>query len=277
MGSGIEAELKRYRDKDPELAQVLDFYKEIFEIQKSARDKIGPTSLLDDATAKLESGRFILEGSHPAIDYGVFKEAALKLSGAFSKMAGQEFPVEELLALPQLQEENIDSLAGDVLNNRIGYIMDFAEGSGFNAETVFHFLHQLLIPFFQAAAEGYADTIEKAAWQQGNCPYCGSQPRYARFHLSDGRRLLYCPLCHSQWRFPRLCCPFCGNDDQQKLKHAHIGNDEAHRIDVCEVCRRYLKTTDERQLGHEVIPQVEDVATMALDYLAEREGYHREA
>ena len=112
---------------------------------------------------------------------------------------------------------------------------------------------------------------------QGSCPYCGSQPRYARFHSDDGRRLLYCPLCRSQWRFPRLCCPYCGNDDQEKLRHFYVDKDEAHRVDICDVCRRYLKTTDERQLGREVIPQVEDVATMALDYLAEREGYHREA
>ncbi len=275
MGSGIEAEISRYGEKNPELAPVLDFYKEIFDIQESARKKLGPTPLFEDAASRLESGCYILQGNHLPIDYEVFRETALTLAVAFSKQAGQEFPVTELLALPQLQAENVKSLADDVLNNRIGYISDFAAGSSFNEETVFHFLHNLLIPFFQTGAGGYAETFENAQWLRGVCPYCGSQPRYARFHHEDGRRLLYCPLCRSQWRFARLCCPFCGNSDQKKLKHAHIGGDEAHRIDVCEVCHHYIKTTDERRIDKETSPQVEDAATMALDLLVEREGYKR--
>ena len=277
MRTSIAAELNRYRDKNSELVQVLNFYKEIFEIQESVRKKIGPTPLLDGAPAKLESGRFILEGQPSSIDYAVFKETALEMSEAFSRQAGQPFPVADLLALPQLKPGNINNLAGDVLSNRVSYISDFAIGSGFNEETVFHFLHNLLIPFFQARAEGYADIFEQAQWLKGICPYCGSQPRYARFHYDDGRCFLFCPLCRSQWRFLRLCCPFCGNSDQKKLKHFHVGEDEAHQVDVCEVCHRYIKTTDERRLDKEVIPQVEDVATMSLDYLAAREGYHRDA
>ena len=51
-----------------------------------------------------------------------------------------------------------------------------------------------------------------------------------------------------------------------------------YRIDVCEQCKRYIKTLDERKGGDEkraFIPSVEDLATMYLDIVAEKEGYER--
>ncbi len=97
-----------------------------------------------------------------------------------------------------------------------------------------------------------------------------------RLLKEDGRRILYCPLCRSEWRFPRLGCPFCGNSDHAKLRHCQLGDDLSHRLDVCDSCKRYIKTTNERSLGREVIPQVEDVVTLSLDYLADMEGYSRD-
>ena len=49
----------------------------------------------------------------------------------------------------------------------------------------------------------------------------------------------------------------------------------AYRIDVCDKCKRYIKTIDAKELGMEVIPRIEDVGTMYLDILAEKQGYKR--
>jgi FdhE protein len=275
----LTEELERYRGKSPELEELVGFYKEVFKIQESTRSKIGsaPEVVIEAALGRLEAGHFILEGKGPTINYGVFKETAKALSEAFSKATGKKFPIAELLALPQLKPEKIYTFSADILNNRIDYLKDFSKGTEFNKETIFHFLHNLVIPFFQAEAERYGDLFGKAEWLKGICPFCGSPPRYARFHKEDGRRLLSCPLCRSQWRFHRICCPFCSNSNQKKLKHCQLGKDEGHRVDVCDVCKRYIKTTNERQMDREVIPQVEDVVTIALDYLATQEGYHRDA
>lgn len=275
----LAEELERYRGDTPELEELIDLYKEVFRIQESARLKIGaaPEVVLGDASKRLGAGHFILEGSAPTIDYAIFKEAAQALGEAFSKASGRKFPVQELLALPQLKPEGLSGFAADILNNRIDYLNDFARGTDFNEETIFHFLHSLVVPFFQAEADNYRDLIWESDWMKGICPFCGSPPRYARLLKEDGRRILFCPLCRSEWRFHRICCPFCSNSDHQKLRHCHLGKDEGHRADVCEKCRGYIKTTNERQLEREVIPQVEDVTTVALDYLATQEGYHRDA
>lgn len=280
--SGFERlaeELERYRGTNPELEELIDLYKEVFRIQESARSKVGPTPdiVFDEACRRLDSGHFILEGRAPALDAALFKETALALGEAFSRTSKQKFPTEELLALPQLKPEALGDFTADILGNRIDYLKQFAKSTDYNEETIFLFLHSLVIPFFQAEADGCQAIIKESAWTKRICPFCGSLPRYARLLKEDGRRILYCPLCRSEWRFPRLGCPFCGNSDHAKLRHCQLGDDLSHRLDVCDSCKRYIKTTNERSLGREVIPQVEDVVTLSLDYLADMEGYSRDA
>jgi len=211
------------------------------------------------------------------MDAKLFSEAARGLAEVFSKVSEQPFPIEKLLALPQLKPQAMADFALAILSNKVDFLKQFAQTTDYNQETIFFFLHSLVVPFFQIEAENYEGIISEVGWQKGICPFCGSLPRYARFDKEDGRRILFCPLCHSQWRFPRLLCPFCLNSAQPKLSYIYMGKDRAHRADVCNNCKQYIKTTDERALGRKVIPQVEEVITIPLDYLAVKEGYHRAA
>jgi len=49
-----------------------------------------------------------------------------------------------------------------------------------------------------------------------------------------------------------------------------------YRVDVCEKCKRYIKTIDTKEIGEEVIPLIEDIGTLHLDILAQKEGYKKE-
>lgn len=275
----LTEELERYRGTNPELGELIDLYQEVFKIQELTRSKAkaAPGISFNEARRRLDRGQFILEGKAPAIDAGLFKETALALGEVFSRVSRRRFPIPELLALPQLKPKALGDFASDILTNRIDYLKQFARSTDYNEEAVFLFLYSLVVPFFQAEADNYQNIIKEASWIKGVCPFCGSPPRYARFLEEDGRLLLFCPLCRRQWRFPRLACPFCGNSDHKKLRHFHLGEDSAHRVDVCNKCRRYIKTTDERRLKRGAIPQVEEVVTLPLDYLAARQGYQRDA
>ena len=271
----LTAELEAYRSHQLELEPVLRLYQAIFEIQESALWRT-PSALavpLAAALARLRSGQPILEGTALHLDYPLFRETAVSLGAAFSQTSGEAFPTTALLGLPQLQPGNLDSFVADLLANRTDAIRDFARGTSFNEATVFFFLHSLLTPFFQARAAPYQELVAQSGWHAGCCPFCGSAPAYARLLLADGSRQLYCPLCRSEWRFSRLACPFCGNEDQKLLRYCHREGDPGHRADVCERCQRYIKTTDERSLGREVIPQLEAAVTPGVDSLAESCGY----
>jgi FdhE protein len=69
-------------------------------------------------------------------------------------------------------------------------------------------------------------------------------------------------------------CPFCGNDEQQALAYFTIEGDERYRVDVCNVCKRYIKMVDFRESKEEANLDVEDIATLHLDMLANEEGYN---
>jgi FdhE protein len=81
-------------------------------------------------------------------------------------------------------------------------------------------------------------------------------------------------MCSARWRYPRLKCPFCGNEDQNTLKVLFPGDTtSAYRADVCEKCKRYIKVVDLRKTQSKTISEIEDWATIEIDLLAEREGF----
>ena len=96
------------------------------------------------------------------------------------------------------------------------------------------------------------------------------------FDEADGRRRLACGLCGTRWRFPRLECPFCRNRDQKKLGFLAVespGLAPGYRVDVCEKCKRYVKTVDRRTLKKPITLELAEVLTPELDEAAMERGY----
>jgi len=124
------------------------------------------------------------------------------------------------------------------------------------------------------AANGGARTREAPAHR---CPACGSAPSVARLRRADGRRVLTCGLCGSEWEAVRLACACCGTLEQSRLGVLRLGDAGPRWVETCDGCKGYIKTVDERRLpeGEVVLPIVEESATLHLDLLAEREGYIR--
>lgn len=111
-------------------------------------------------------------------------------------------------------------------------------------------------------------------WEEAFCPICGSRPGMAEFAGEEGKRFLGCSACNYKWKFKRLQCPYCGNNDPEKLSYFTVG-DGVTRIDVCKVCSRYIKTHDSRKDEDYISLDIEDIMTLHLDMLANKEGYER--
>ncbi|MBM3324805.1 MAG: formate dehydrogenase accessory protein FdhE, partial [Calditrichaeota bacterium] len=133
---------------------------------------------------------------------------------------------------------------------------------------------ELAKPFFHRHGRALSKK-HLSLWHRGECPCCGGFPRMARLEKETGRRHLWCDLCNVEWPFVRLPCPFCGNDDAEKLGFLEIEGQKIYRITVCKACNGYLRTMDERQLPEGVFADMmlEDVAAFPLDFVARREGY----
>jgi FdhE protein len=149
-----------------------------------------------------------------------------------------------------------------------------------SAEALLFFGRVLAAPFAAHAAR-YVRTESDGAFgandHSGHCACCGSPPGLATLTRDDGRRVLHCSLCGQSGRFTRLACPHCGSRDRDALTFVRLNESDPRWIEACEKCRHYVKTVDERRLPdtEQIIPVVEETATLYLDLLAEKEGYAR--
>jgi FdhE protein len=109
-----------------------------------------------------------------------------------------------------------------------------------------------------------------------SCPECSAAPFLAvlRPAAEGGARSLLCSACYNEWPFNRLLCPACGEQDYAKLP-VYTAEQFPHiRIDACDACKTYVKAID-LTLNGLAVPEVDDIASIALDLWAKEQGYVR--
>ena len=108
------------------------------------------------------------------------------------------------------------------------------------------------------------------------CPACGNPPQLSvwREFNNGARRSLVCSLCSTEWEFRRVLCPYCKEQNKDKLPLFTAEEFLQARIEGCDSCQSYIKCIDLSRDGH-AVPQVDDLATMAFDLWAHEQGYTR--
>jgi len=159
------------------------------------------------------------------------------------------------------------------------YLDSIAENKDFNRWLVLVLAESSISPFLEAYAEKLKGHVDQESWLRNYCPVCGSEPVLGELKNVEeiqGAKFLICSSCGFEWRFKRLGCPFCGNVNHEKLRYFTTETDgKGYRVDVCEECKKYIKTIDLREVNVEVIPIVDDIGTLHLDIIAQKEGYTR--
>ena len=144
-----------------------------------------------------------------------------------------------------------------------------------NIDLIDLFTEESLRPELEIIAEKYGEIIRKSNWSEGYCPICGKEPKIGEIRdEEEGKRYLFCHQCGFKWYFHRIKCPFCGNEEQHSLAYFEVEGEERYRVDVCNKCRRYIKTVEFSKSSEEPNLDVEDIATLHLDMIAYDEGYN---
>ena len=121
-----------------------------------------------------------------------------------------------------------------------------------------------------AAAAMMASVPDEAleAAHPSSCPVCGGRPTLAvvarSFAMGTGRKLA-CVQCGTSWEYERIRCAHCGCDDVKKLGWRSVKGDKRHRIDFCEECGNYLRTTVVETRTSSFSIDVEDCVMAAMD------------
>ncbi|MDO8785205.1 MAG: formate dehydrogenase accessory protein FdhE, partial [Syntrophales bacterium] len=130
-----------------------------------------------------------------------------------------------------------------------------------------------LRPHLERVAEKYGEIINRSGWSQGYCPICGKEPKIGEIkEEEEEQHYLFCHQCGFKWSFTPIRCPFCG--DAGYLAYFTVDGEERYRLDVCNMCKRYIKMVDFRDSSSQVNLDVEDIATLHLDIIAYEEGYN---
>jgi FdhE protein len=144
-----------------------------------------------------------------------------------------------------------------------------------NIDLIDLFTEESLRPELESVAKKYGEIVEKSGWSEGYCPICGKEPKIGEIRdEEEGKRYLFCHQCGFKWYFHRIKCPFCGNEEQHSLAYFEVEGEERYRVDVCNKCRRYIKTVELPKSSEEPNLDVEDIATLHLDMIACDEGYN---
>jgi FdhE protein len=133
----------------------------------------------------------------------------------------------------------------------------------------------LLHPFWAAAAvqlQGEAHDGEGRCWGCDAAPLCGvlREDREAGAAI----RWLCCGRCGSQWRYRRVSCPACGEEDPERLPRYSAEEIPWVRLEACDACHLYLKVID-LDRAQDAEPVADELGALALDLFAAEQGYRK--
>jgi len=225
-----------------------------------------------------------MEGGLPLIDFAGKKYDLTRPKEYFNSLisiAERRMPevaqnIIDIIKSPQFDWEKIIRASFD-------HKIEVADAQGLSAgheaeeniDLIDLFTEESLRPELESVAKKYGEIVEKSGWSEGYCPICGKEPKIGEIRdEEEGKRYLFCHQCGFKWYFHRIKCPFCGNEEQHSLAYFEVEGEERYRVDVCNKCRRYIKTVELPKSSEEPNLDVEDIATLHLDMIACDEGYN---
>lgn len=275
----LEDEVERVVKAMPEYEKILGMYKEMLIAEHEAKSSIAAVEVDMDAKRAavcIQAGKTLLG----EIDAKFDAEAARALFDKLKEIAGrhgEEFAKEseKIDEAAKLGELDIAAVLEEAFaGGSVRSVKKKARELELDAE----FLAYLVFSSVRANLEAYAEKlrpmIDEDDWERKHCPVCGRLPFMSSLEGEGGKRVLCCPGCSAAWRYPRIKCVNCANQDHEKLRLLFPEDGSRERCaEVCDKCKRYLKMIDVRKLAQAPVMQLVDAATLHIDVLAQREGY----
>lgn len=271
--SDILKRLEEWGGKGECPPSFLDFYQRLFRIQSGVEQPIGilkPTLTEEAARERLERGVPLISFDELALDWSLIQDVFAQVTAAFADYPGLFGDLPENLRAsaprPILSAEIAKAwFKGESLPTT-------ANGDKANEQLWQAIVHATLRPFLVSHAKAVRGLVDQERWRRGYCPVCGGSPDLAYLEKEVGARWLLCSRCDTEWPFQRLECPYCGNQDQEKL--AYYTDDEGlYRLYICDNCHQYLKAIDLRKAKSEVLLPLERLFTLSLDAQSQELGY----
>lgn len=268
-----QAELARLSEKMPVLAELTGQLSDLLPaLYAEAAPVTIPKITQEKATEKLSGGVPLLRSESIQIDWLALKQRVQDVVTAFGPRRADETP--KLTRAIQSGQLDLTMITSFLLEDQPQRIHELAENLNLDVPLTASILSLVLFPTFATISASLESLLSASAWTQGYCPVCGCFPKLGEFRGLEQTRFLRCNLCAAGWQFPRLQCPYCGNQDHHRLGYLHVEGEEGKcRANTCEECRQYVKMVSTLGPLSPLRLLCMDVATVHLDLLAADKGY----
>ena len=289
----IVKRLRALAQKSPDFNDAAQAYEAILPILRDADLPVAPLSLApEEARAKMEAGLPLLHGLDLELDVKAVHELMLKLARAVETMKRKSRPHKLLPWLKAsgtsetaatrirlaLEEGRLDisALLPHVTAGESHQAGSLAQGLQLDAGLLWTLAQNAVKPALRAWCRQTAPLSNGIPWNKGSCFVCGAVATLGELQENDQAKHLRCGSCGADWKYPRLQCMYCGNNDHRTQRYLYEeGEGDRMRVEVCDDCRGYVKVISAFSPTPLEMLVIEDLATIHLDYAAESRGYSR--
>ncbi len=256
----------------PAYGAILDFYKQIFIAQENSKDKIhvDPIQIPDEMLSIKANEEFsLINLSEFTIDAKASKMLLITICNITKESSGDmASSARAILEAADAEEFDLDPLFWGLLEEDDSIFEKTAKKHAIKKGDLAFIVYNSIKPSLSLCAEQLSAYLDKdKPWGKGYCPICGSPPGLSMFQ-GEGERFLFCSFCLHKWSSRRLYCPFCDNTDSKSLNYLYTEEEKEYRVDLCDKCKKYIKTIDTRKTERIIYPPLEQVATLHLDIKA---------
>lgn len=275
----IHISVEEIKKKRSDYAPMLDLYEKIFIAQEKSKNSIH----LTDYTIPKDVLSLKLKEKFPLITISQFiidNESAKQLLSDICEILSESDSVlseviKKLTYLINEKKLNPDEIFSEILQDNESFFYKIEEECSIEKKLLCFLAYNSIKPSLTLFAEKLSENLDKQAeWEKGYCPVCGSAPEISLFE-ENGKRFLICGFCNYKWASKRIYCPFCENTDHKSLRYFGIENEEEYRVDVCDKCKKYIKTIDIKKTTRTIYPQLEYLCTPHIDIKIEEKGFKK--
>ena len=278
----------------PELNNAAQVYEAILPLLRDADLHAGTISLTPgQVREKMEAGVPLLSGLDLDFDVEAVRALMIRLAAAVEKTGRGQHQHPHKLRLPWLSsmpepdtavrriktalEDNTleaEALLSHVASGDNDAVASVSKDLGLDPGLTVALAQNALKPALREWCRQLTPLVKGIPWHKSTCFMCGAVATLAELQENDQVKHLRCGQCGADWKFPRLRCMYCGNEDHRTLKYLYPESHlETVRVEVCDKCRGYLKVITSFAPTSPEMLTVMDLSTLRLDSIAETRGY----
>ncbi len=273
----IREAVKQKKKIKPEYALMFDLYEKIYIAQEESKSSIQ----LQDFTIPDEILALKLEEHFPLVNISQFlidQNVSEKLFRSICTIlieAGSELSetIKKLSNLTDDKELNLNDMFYEFLKENEDYFDKLETEYQIDKAIPGFLIYNSLKPSLSVFSDKISAYLNhENVWNKGYCPVCGSMPDLSTFE-ENGKRFLTCGFCTHKWESKRMYCPFCENADHETMQYFEIEGEEEYRVDVCDKCKKYIKTVDIKKTSRTIYLPLEKQSTPYIDLKFSGMGY----